>query len=111
METSTSKQDELDHSSLSDSDDTYSWHCGCPCDPYPDDMFQGHGPPDPNYEDDADMKKEEGVKKHTCKKTTNVSKKKKPTKKIKKQKEKPKVHKEDIDDAIDNAIDNDIENN
>jgi hypothetical protein len=94
-------QEELEQNSVSDSDDTRSWHCGCPYDPYPDDMFQGCDPPDPNYESDADIKKGDGFKKHHCKQTTKTSKKNKAIKKSKKQKEKPKVYKDELENDTD----------
>lgn len=76
---------------MSDSgDDTRSWHCGCPCDPYPDDMFQGYGPPDPEFEEEADLKKLDATKKHLCKRP-KASKAVKKEKKGRKRKEKVKV--------------------
>jgi hypothetical protein len=33
-----------------DDEDNKSHHCGCPCDPYPDDPFGGYGPPDQDPE-------------------------------------------------------------
>ena len=63
-------------------EDARSWHCGCELDPYPDDPFQGRDPPDPDTEAHALFKKEEGAKKHACKKikaTTNA----KPKPKVK----------------------------
>ena len=66
--------------------DSVSWHCGCPCDPYPDDMFQGYGPPDPEYEENYENKKEEGQRHHICSKQMRTKKKVKKTKKVKKSK-------------------------
>lgn len=71
-----------------DSDSERSWHCGCPYDPYPDDPFQGHDPPEPDFEKEAEDKKVEGVKKHRCRRAKSSGKSKK--------KEKRKVNKQSI---------------
>jgi hypothetical protein len=73
----------------SDSDsDSVSWHCGCPCDPWPDDMFQGYGTPDAEYEENYEKKKEEGQRHHICSKQTRTNKQIKKIKKKKVKKEK-----------------------
>jgi len=82
---------------MSDTDDARSWHCGCPYDPYPDDPFQGHGPPDPDFEGDALAKKSEGAKKHECKKSVKKAKAKaKKQKNPKKKRTKPSIDPDDL---------------
>jgi hypothetical protein len=53
--------------------DKYSFHCGCPCDPYPDDPFCGYGPPDndPNYPESEKLRKDPNK---SCKKKCGKSK-------------------------------------
>ncbi len=77
-----------------------SFHCGCPCDPYPDDPFGGYDAPAIDNEGTHEAKKEEGVKHHECKKLRSkissdekMKKKKKAVcKSQKKGKTKQKIH-------------------
>jgi hypothetical protein len=98
----------LEQESYSQSDsDSMSWHCGCPYDPWPDDIFQGMGPPDPDYEGNYEKKKEEGARHHICskqirtnkqaKKKVKKGKKAKKTKKAEKTKEANRIAEEDKD--------------
>lgn len=64
--------------------DSVSWHCGCGCDPWPNDMFQGGMPPDPEYEKNYETKKQEGSHHHICSKQIRTMKKVKKVKTIKK---------------------------
>ena len=59
---------------MSDAGSERSFHCGCPCDPYPDDPFQGHGPPDPDDEGAYLAKKADGVARRNLKKRHHGSK-------------------------------------
>ncbi len=87
----------LEQESYNQSDsDSVSWHCGCPCDPWPDDMFKGYGAPDPEYEENYEKKKEEGVRHHICSKQIRTNK---HTKKKKKNKEKKVKKAEKANDA------------
>ena len=96
----------LEQESYNQSDsDSVSWHCGCPCDPWPDDIFKGYGAPDPEYEENYEKKKEEGVRHHICSKQIRTNKhmkkkkknKEKKVKKAEKTKEANRIAEEDKD--------------
>lgn len=82
--------------------DAKSWHCGCEYDPWPDDMFQGRGVPDPEFEETYEKKKQEGAQHHICSKQPRPTKKPprtlskvKKTKKAEKAKEANKMAEEE----------------
>ncbi len=82
-----SKNVVLEQESYNQSDsDSVSWHCGCPCDPWPDDMFKGYGAPDQEHEENYEKKKDEGARHHVCSKQIRTNKYMKKKKKNKEKK-------------------------
>jgi hypothetical protein len=55
--------------------ETKSWHCGCPCDPYPDDPFGGYGVPDQDPESEKLRKDPNKSLKKKCGKSKRKARK------------------------------------